>query len=193
MDEYLIQGSTLTDIADAIREKTGDSALMTPAEMVEAIEGISGGGGEENTGFEIIDFVQDNATASTKNIHPQKMFDNFVVQYGVLETGTYTNGVLQMDDQPTIPTNRNIPFLGTHTFLSRYFSAPVYVAGAPQSYAMRSAYAIVRASITMYGSSNPNARGTNYLQLKTHYPFGATGKYIKYRCYVFGWNNPEEG
>ena len=43
MDEYLIQGSTLTDIADAIREKTGDSALMTPAEMVEAIEEISGG------------------------------------------------------------------------------------------------------------------------------------------------------
>ena len=44
MDEYLIQGSTLTDIADAIREKTGDTELMTPAEMVEAIEGITGGG-----------------------------------------------------------------------------------------------------------------------------------------------------
>lgn len=44
MDEYLIQGSTLTDIADAIREKTGDDALMTPAEMVEAIGSISGGG-----------------------------------------------------------------------------------------------------------------------------------------------------
>lgn len=46
MDEYMIQGSTLTDIADAIREKTGDSALMTPAEMVEAIGSISGGGGK---------------------------------------------------------------------------------------------------------------------------------------------------
>lgn len=45
MNEYLIQDSTLTDIADAIREKTGDSALMTPAEMVEAIAGIETGGG----------------------------------------------------------------------------------------------------------------------------------------------------
>lgn len=44
MDEYLIQGSTLADIADAIREKTGDDSLMTPAEMVTAIGNISGGG-----------------------------------------------------------------------------------------------------------------------------------------------------
>lgn len=46
MDEYLVQGSTLTDIADAIREKTGDSALMTPAEMVEAIAEIPSGGSD---------------------------------------------------------------------------------------------------------------------------------------------------
>ena len=45
MDEYLIQGSALSDIADAIREKTGDSALMTPAEMAEAIAAIPSGGG----------------------------------------------------------------------------------------------------------------------------------------------------
>lgn len=43
MDEYMIQGSTLTDIADAIREKTGDSALMTPAEMATAIASIPSG------------------------------------------------------------------------------------------------------------------------------------------------------
>lgn len=40
----LIQESTLTAIGDAIRAKTGDTALMSPAAMVTAIEGISGGG-----------------------------------------------------------------------------------------------------------------------------------------------------
>jgi len=45
MSEYLIQGETLDDIADAINAKTGGSSAMTPAQMVTAIESISGGGG----------------------------------------------------------------------------------------------------------------------------------------------------
>ena len=45
--KYSIDGSTLTDIADAIREKTGDTAALTAAAMAEAIAGISGGGGLE--------------------------------------------------------------------------------------------------------------------------------------------------
>lgn len=45
--KYSIEGQTLTDIADAIREKTGDTAALTAAAMAEAIAGISGGGGLE--------------------------------------------------------------------------------------------------------------------------------------------------
>lgn len=48
MSEYLIQDSTLTDIADAIRAKTGGSSAMTPDEMVTAIGSISGGGGTDD-------------------------------------------------------------------------------------------------------------------------------------------------
>lgn len=44
MSIYTIQDTTLTDIADAIRSKTGKTASMTPAEMVDEIESISGGG-----------------------------------------------------------------------------------------------------------------------------------------------------
>lgn len=44
MSLYSIQDTTLTDIADAIRSKTGKTASMTPAEMVDEIENISGGG-----------------------------------------------------------------------------------------------------------------------------------------------------
>ena len=38
-----IQDATLASIADAIRDKTGDSKALTPFEMADAIESISGG------------------------------------------------------------------------------------------------------------------------------------------------------
>lgn len=44
MSKYAIEGSTLIAIGDAIREKTGDTATMTPVEMAGAILTISGGG-----------------------------------------------------------------------------------------------------------------------------------------------------
>lgn len=42
--KYKIDSTSLTAIADAIREKTGKSALMTPTEMPDEIASISGGG-----------------------------------------------------------------------------------------------------------------------------------------------------
>ena len=49
MSTLLIQSGTLDDIADAIRAKTGKVASMTPLEMPDEIESISGGGGEAST------------------------------------------------------------------------------------------------------------------------------------------------
>jgi hypothetical protein len=45
MAKVFIEETSLTAIGDAIRAKTGDNALMSPAEMAEAIEGITTGGG----------------------------------------------------------------------------------------------------------------------------------------------------
>ena len=45
MAEYLIQGTTLDAIADAINAKTGGASAMTPAEMVTEIASIPSGGG----------------------------------------------------------------------------------------------------------------------------------------------------
>ncbi len=42
--QYLIQGSTLSDIGNAIRSKTGKSDMITPENMPAEIEEISGGG-----------------------------------------------------------------------------------------------------------------------------------------------------
>lgn len=45
MSDYLIHDSTLEDIADAIRSKTGGSSLIAPEDMPTEIASISGGGG----------------------------------------------------------------------------------------------------------------------------------------------------
>ena len=41
MAEYLIQDTTLTSIADAIREKTGTTGVIKPTEMASKIRSIS--------------------------------------------------------------------------------------------------------------------------------------------------------
>lgn len=43
MSKYLVEESTLTDIADAIREQTGDSEPIQLSSFANAISGISGG------------------------------------------------------------------------------------------------------------------------------------------------------
>lgn len=47
MAEYLIQGASLTTVADAIREKGGTSEpLSFPEGMAKAVRNIRGGGGD---------------------------------------------------------------------------------------------------------------------------------------------------
>jgi hypothetical protein len=66
MSNYIIQGQTLTDIADAIRDKTGSNGLITPEDMPTAIESIEtgGGGGGETVPAGAIptDFVYQSST-----------------------------------------------------------------------------------------------------------------------------------
>lgn len=44
MAKYCVEDTTFSNIADAIREKTGDTATLTPLAMPAAIKGITGGG-----------------------------------------------------------------------------------------------------------------------------------------------------
>ncbi len=47
MAEYLVQGASLTAVADAIRERGGTTApLSFPAGMAEAVRSIQSGGGD---------------------------------------------------------------------------------------------------------------------------------------------------
>lgn len=52
MSEYRIQDTTLIDIADAIRSKTGSAAPIVVSEMADEIELIPAGGGERNKTFQ---------------------------------------------------------------------------------------------------------------------------------------------
>lgn len=52
MAEYLVQGESITAVADAIREKGGTTApLSFPAGMAEAVRGIPSGGGDISLGL----------------------------------------------------------------------------------------------------------------------------------------------
>lgn len=58
MAKYSIDGSTLTDIADAIRTQYGEDNPIAVSDMAEAILGISGeGGGGLPDNIELVEFV----------------------------------------------------------------------------------------------------------------------------------------
>jgi hypothetical protein len=62
MAEYIIQDSTLTDIADAIRAKDGSSAPILTEDMADAIAAIPSGGGITPTGTKQISITQNGTT-----------------------------------------------------------------------------------------------------------------------------------
>lgn len=59
MAEYLVQGASLTTVADAIREKGGTTApLSFPDGMAEAVRSIQSGGGDlSSVDVYIVDFT----------------------------------------------------------------------------------------------------------------------------------------
>lgn len=54
MSKYLVEESTLTDIADAIREQTGDENPIMLSSFADAISGISGGNHEYSTDEQVV-------------------------------------------------------------------------------------------------------------------------------------------
>lgn len=56
MAKYGIKAESLTAIADAVREKTGSTDKLTPAQMASAISGIEGG----DSVNELIEFINGN-------------------------------------------------------------------------------------------------------------------------------------
>ena len=58
MAEYLVQGESITEVADAIREKGGTTApLSFPVGMAEAVRNIQSGGDLSSVDVYIADFT----------------------------------------------------------------------------------------------------------------------------------------
>lgn len=108
MSNYIIQGETLTGIADAIREKTGGTDQLSPSAMASAIAGIQAGGGiQMATGS--VTFAEDTAVRGTNIEHnagfvPQIliiMAEEHIYTTYAFEAGCYMKlGVLQTSASP---------------------------------------------------------------------------------------------
>lgn len=80
MPVYLIEKSTLDDIGDAIRAKTGGSALLSPGDMPEAISNISGGGQSDHAS--IPDYVKEEVRGVLERVEAHLSSDSIVFLAG---------------------------------------------------------------------------------------------------------------
>lgn len=69
MAEYLVQGESITAVADAIREKGGTTApLSFPAGMAEAVRNIQSGGDLSSVDVYIADFTSNTGLTVTAGV-----------------------------------------------------------------------------------------------------------------------------
>lgn len=193
--------SGLTSVADAIRAKSGGSSqLAFPAGFVSEIQAIPSGGGGSNNSFEVVDVVVDNKKANATLPIPisDASKDNYLMIYSVVESGVYSNGVLTMDQSPTVPASLNIPIFGTCLRVSN--NGKVTFTGTAVGTSLSNKFmhrmsSVARASVSSYGNANIDENGetldtqNSTITIGAQYGFGAVGYYFKYRVYIHGWNN----
>lgn len=96
MSKSVITDSLLSGIADAIRGKTGGESLLTPAEMITEIEGISVGGGAGTTPEELIHLLVMKMFGSAEYPEPVPLVDfgpvDIIPQYFFARTSTGSQG-----------------------------------------------------------------------------------------------------
>lgn len=80
-DVYMIQKATLDDIGDAIRAKTGGSALIAPGDMPEAIASIAPSGGEAVWFDDRNEYVLDYLAASASYTEANRSSVSVISQY----------------------------------------------------------------------------------------------------------------
>lgn len=183
--------SDLTDVADAIRAKSGGSSpLAFPVGFVSEIGSIQTGG-VGSAEMSVVDVVFDNISRQYVIIPFNMVYDNYAIQYCVTETGVYNDNILVMDNTPSVPTGSNLPMSGLEVKLKDSTSFDGLIGGtSSQVGPMGAAYSVVRGSLSTYGlTADYDIVETNGLRMKSQYWFGKTGYYFKYRATLYGWNN----
>lgn len=110
MSLVLNDSTDLTSLGDAIRAKTGDSGLMTVAEMATAVSGIeAGGSGEDN--FDLASLTKTSSTASFGNtngiVHGYRGFnftinENFVCGFLIMAVRMQTSTSTSLTSNTTL-------------------------------------------------------------------------------------------
>lgn len=85
MAEYLIQDTTLTGIADAIREKTGGTDPVAVSDMAAQIEGIQAGGG----GNDVLDALIDRSITEISSSSATSIGDSAFDSCSALTTADF--------------------------------------------------------------------------------------------------------
>lgn len=193
MAEYLIQDTTLEDIADAVRAKTGGSSAMTPSEMVTAIGNIpSGGGGIESYSGNIVLQNQDVYDLVIPVTVTGKTFFATAV---CVETGIVENGQVITDDGYVMP----------HGSSDVVYAVQVFSSSLPYSltyrYQENVADETVRCSNTVYSYGRYGRRTTiagttvetkGFVNIKVNpqnagRTFCRSGLYLKFHYEVIAW------
>jgi hypothetical protein len=196
--------SDLTSVANAIRAKSGGSGqLAFPAGFVSEIQAIPSGGG---VGVETLDYVIDNARDMAM-LFPVSIdvlsADNIIVTAAVKETGKYENGVLTMDQTPTIyPTPDGIDFVATGFLFNsaQKFNGQTYNSSNGTYYVYTNAFPTGNAGFcyrnnsTQGGGVQSSATALNIEngKLKFKCPvrsFSQAGYYLKFAIKVYYWND----
>lgn len=79
MAKYIVEDTSLTSVADAIRTKSGIAeALVFPGGFVSAVEGITAGGGGNGLSYDMGEFVLDSDTTEATFYHNLGKIPDFV-------------------------------------------------------------------------------------------------------------------
>lgn len=186
-----VAGSSTAIVPSGTKSITANGTGIDVTAYASVDVNVPTGGGSSNI-KETVDVVYDNQAGNTYMAIPltDTTKDNYVVSWAVVETGTYSNGVLTMNSTPTIPSGQNMPFTGVSILLSTYqkFTGKT-ISTNRTNYGVISTNAVVRTSISSYALSEGLTKTSTGLSMKGQYAFGKANYYIKYRCVVYGWNN----
>ena len=141
MSEYLIQDTTLSAIADAIRAKTGPAEQLTPEQMIAAITNIqSGGGGDDSSFKEVIERTAVNPTlpGDLTNIGLYVFYNCFELALtslpaGITSIGTYAFGNCYKLALTSLPAG--ITSIGKNAFFTCTGLTSITFEGTPSSIA----------------------------------------------------------
>ncbi len=201
MSEF-VSVERINSLKSGIEAKTGESYTDLTAGVQALVDGYGqgGGGGSGSPGnlFQTADIVVDNTTVNALVVDLEDdTLDNYAMDAIMIESGVYSDGVLVLDDTPTVPLGQNIPVQCCGVNLKSIQKVNVVAGGTTFDGALSAGSYIIRSAVNAYsGNYVVLARNDSVtikegeIGIKSQYAWGKSGYYFKYRVNVYGWNNP---